>query len=302
MKGNKSNKKNIKPRNKRSKKKFEHWLLLIPTLIVFVFFFIIPLIFLGVSSFRTFDSVDGIGDTWTLSNYTRFLTDPYYLGVLWTTIKIGILTTVICLIISYPVAYVISQLTGNTRNYLTLIMISPLLISMVIRAYGWRIILNNNGVINNFLMEIGLIDAPLKLLYTEFSVIVGMVHVLFPYMVLSIIGSLERIDPSVTRAANSLGANQFRTFFNVTLPLSLPGIFAGSILVFSLTTSSFVTPAILGGSQVKVMAYLTYEHVQVLLNWPFGGAIGFILIIIISITLLLYSRALTKLNKGVTIQ
>lgn len=289
-------------RKKRFKKRLDIWLLLLPTLFIFIFFFLLPLGFLFVTSFKEFDATSGIGEAWTLQNYGKFLTDSFYLGVLWRTIKIAVLTTLITIIISFPVAYQISKSKGSVRNYLTLIVLSPLLISMVIRAYGWVILLSNNGLINNSLVKLGFVEQPVTLLYTEFSVIIGMVHVLFPYMVLSLMGSLERIDPSIIRASQNLGASTMRTFFSVLLPLTFPGIFAGSVIVFSLSASSFVTPAILGGPQVKVMSYLTYEQTAVLLNWPFGAAIGFLLIVLSIITILVYSRILSQTEKGVAIQ
>ncbi|MDQ0269816.1 ABC transporter permease [Cytobacillus purgationiresistens] len=292
---------NIK-KKKKKKKIWDAWLLVIPTLAVFIFFFLIPLFFLFITSFKTFDASTGIGGEWTFQNYIKFISDPFYLGVLWRTVKIGLITTLVTIIISYPVAFQIAKAKGKVKNYLTLLVLSPLLISMVIRCYGWVILLSNNGVINSSLMKLGWIDQPLELLYSEFSVIVGMVHVLFPYMVLSIMGSLERIDTSVLRASQNLGASSLKTFTSVTLPLTLPGIFAGSVMVFSLSVSSFVTPSILGGPQVKVMSYITYEQVAVMLNWPYGGAIGFILIFIATITIVFYSKILSKSKKGVAIQ
>nr|WP_259548900.1 ABC transporter permease [Heyndrickxia oleronia] len=289
-------------KKKNFRKKLDIWLLLLPTLLIFIFFFLVPLVFLFVTSFKTFDANSGIGNEWTFQNYIKFLTDSFYLSVLWRTVKIALLTTFITIIISYPVAYQISKVKGRLKNFLTLIVLSPLLISMVIRSYGWVIILSNKGVINNTLMELGIINQPLTLLYTEFSVILGMIHVLFPYMVLTIMGSLERIDPSVIRASQNLGASSARTFFSVMLPLTLPGIFAGSVMVFSLSVSSFVTPAILGGPQVKVMSYLTYEQTAVMLNWPYGSAIGFLLIFLAIITIIIYSRILAYSEKGVAIQ
>ncbi|GIN40778.1 ABC transporter permease [Heyndrickxia oleronia] len=289
-------------KKKNFRKKLDIWLLLLPTLLIFIFFFLVPLVFLFVTSFKTFDANSGIGNEWTFQNYIKFLTDSFYLSVLWRTVKIALLTTFITIIISYPVAYQISKVKGRLKNFLTLIVLSPLLISMVIRSYGWVIILSNKGVINNTLMDLGIINQPLTLLYTEFSVILGMIHVLFPYMVLTIMGSLERIDPSVIRASQNLGASSARTFFSVMLPLTLPGIFAGSVMVFSLSVSSFVTPAILGGPQVKVMSYLTYEQTAVMLNWPYGSAIGFLLIFLAIITIIIYSRILAYSEKGVAIQ
>jgi putative spermidine/putrescine transport system permease protein len=293
----------IKQKKKNlSKKRLDYWLLLLPTLGTFIFFFLLPLFFLFITSFKTFDAASGIGNDWTLQNYIKFLSDTFYLGVVWRTVKIALLTTLISIVISYPVAYQITKAKGKSKNYLTLLVLSPLLISMVIRCYGWVILLNNNGVINNTLLELGWIDKPLTLLYTETSVVIGMVHVLFPYMVLSIMGSLERIDPSVIRASQNLGASPFRTFFSIVLPLTLPGIFAGSVMVFSLGVSSFVTPAILGGPQVKLMSFLTYEQVAVMLNWPYGSAIGFILIFIATFSIIIYSKLLTATKKGVAIQ
>ncbi|NYV65712.1 ABC transporter permease [Bacillus sp. Gen3] len=289
-------------KKKNFRKKLDIWLLLLPTLLIFIFFFLVPLVFLFVTSFKTFDANSGIGNEWTFQNYIKFLTDSFYLSVLWRTVKIALLTTFITIIISYPVAYQISKVKGRLKNFLTLIVLSPLLISMVIRSYGWVIILSNKGVINNTLMDLGIINQPLTLLYTEFSVILGMIHVLFPYMVLTIMGSLERIDPSVIRASQNLGASSARTFFSVMLPLTLPGIFAGSVMVFSLSVSSFITPAILGGPQVKVMSYLTYEQTAVMLNWPYGSAIGFLLIFLAIITIIIYSRILAYSEKGVAIQ
>lgn len=287
---------------KNFKKRRDTWLLLIPTLAIFLFFFLLPLFFLFVTSFKTFDAGTGIGNQWTLANYIQFLSDPFYISVLWRTIKIGLITTIITIIISYPVAYQITKAKPRMKNYLTLLVLSPLLISMVIRCYGWVILLSNNGVINQTLMTTGLINEPAPLLYSEFSVIVGMVHVLFPYMVLSIMGALERIDPSIIRASKNLGASNLRTFVSIVLPLTLPGIFAGSVMVFSLSVSSFVTPSILGGPQVKVMSYITYEQVAVMMNWPYGGAIGFLLILVATITILIYSKVLSKSEKGVAIQ
>lgn len=289
-------------KKKVTKKRLDSWLLLLPTLAIFIFFFLIPLFFLFITSFKTFDAASGIGNDWTLQNYVKFITDKFYLGVLWRTVKIALITTLAAIAISYPVAYQITKVKGRMKNYLTLLVLSPLLISMVIRCYGWVILLSNNGVVNNALLKMGLIEKPLTLLYTEFSVVIGMVHVLFPYMVLSIMGSLERIDPSIIRASQNLGASPIRTFFSVVLPLTLPGIFAGSVMVFSLAVSSFVTPAILGGPQVKVMSFLTYEQVSTMLNWPYGSAIGFLLIFIATITIIVYSKLLTQSEKGVAIQ
>jgi putative spermidine/putrescine transport system permease protein len=286
----------------KRKRKNDSWLLLLPGLLFFIIFFILPLWSLFLNSFHPFDQSKGTLPSWTIDNYSKFLKDSFYLSILWRTVKVGIITTIVSLILGFPVAYHLVQTTGRKKNYLTLLLLSPMLISMVIRCYGWVILLANNGVINEALQGLGWIGAPLKLLYTERAVEIGMIHVLFPYMVLSIAGSLERIDPSIIRASQNLGAGALRTFLSIILPLSLPGVFAGSVMVFSLATSSFVTPSILGGPQVKLMSYLTYEQVAVLLNWPYGGAVGFILIFMTTLTLLIYSGLLKRTKRGVVIQ
>ena len=241
----------------KPKPNYDKWFLLLPGLLIFLVFFIIPLWSLFLNSFHSFDPSKGTLPNWTLENYKKFLSDPFYLSILWRTVKVGLVTTIVSLLLGYPVAYHLVQATGRKKNYLTLLLLSPLLISMVIRCYGWVILLANNGIVNNTLLSLGLIEAPLKILYTERAVEIGMVHVLFPYMVLSIAGSLERIDSSLIRASQNLGAGPLRTFLSIILPLSLPGMFAGSVMVFSLATSSFVTPSILGAaSQAHVLSDL----------------------------------------------
>jgi len=287
---------------KQTSKKLGFVVLLLPVLFLFLLFFFAPMIVLFITSFRTFNQSIGVENQWTIHNYAQFISDSSYLLILWRTLRIGFITTIICLILAYPFAYQLVKMPDKLKRLVILFVLSPLLISMVIRSYGWGILLGNNGFINHLLVNLGITRTPLTLMYTEFSVILGMVHVVFPYMVLSIMGSLERIDDSLIRASKILGAGSMRAFFGVTLPLSLPGIFAGSVMVFSLTVSSFVTPSILGGAKVKVMSYLTYEQFTNTLNWPYGAAIGFILVFISVITLVVYSRILSFSKKGVTIQ
>lgn len=263
-------------------------LLVLPALAVFVVFFVIPLVNVLITSFHNYSQTTGIGTRWTLENYSKFLGDPYYLGILWRTMRISVVTTVVTLLLGYPLAMILMSTRGRTRNYLVLFLLSPLLISMVIRAYGWVIILGNRGPVADLLGLVGI--HPPSMLYNEFAVELGMVHVFLAYMVLPILGSLESIDPSVVRAAQSLGAGRWRTFRSILLPLSLPGISAGSVMVFSLTASSFVTPMILGGPRVPVMSDLAYDQTAVLLNWPYGSAVGYVLIAVTLALLLLYNR------------
>lgn len=274
------------------------WLLMLPGLVVFVGFFLVPMFNLFLSSFYRYDQAIGVIPAFTLENYWKFLRDTFYLRVLWRTVKVSLIVSFATLVIGYPVAYYLVQTTGRRRNYLTLLVLSPLLISMVVRTYGWVIILSNNGVINTALRALGY-RGTLKLLYTELGMEIGLTHIFLSFMVLSIVGSLERIDSAVIRAAQSLGAPPLATFARVIVPLSLPGVLAGSVIVFSLASSAFVTPSILGGPQVRVMSYLTYEQDLILLNWPNGAAIAFILIGMTATLLVLYSRLLERGRFGV---
>jgi putative spermidine/putrescine transport system permease protein len=260
--------------------------LLLPALLVLAGFFLIPLVGLFVTSLHVYSSSQGITGRWTLENYGRFLFDKFYLEVLVRTVRVGLETTVVCAIMGYPVAMYLATLQGARRNYLTLLLLSPLLISMVIRAYGWVIILAHNKVIP---------------LYTESAIVVGLVHVSLAYMVLPILASLDQIDPSVLRAASNLGASPFVTFFRVTLPLTFPGLLAGCIIVFSLSVSAFVTPSILGGTRIKLLSTFIYDQIVSLLNWPYGAAIGFVLIGVSTALLLIFSRLLRRSHTEVVL-
>ncbi|HVA36563.1 MAG TPA: ABC transporter permease [Candidatus Dormibacteraeota bacterium] len=262
------------------------WLLLLAPLAYLCIFLVVPLALLLVTSLHPYSATHGVGPGWTLENYRAFLTSRFDLGVLFETLKISLVTTLCCLVLGYPVAFYLSQSSGRRRRVITLLLLSPLLVSMVIRAYGWVIVLGSTGPIAGLFRALGL-HAPV-MLYNEFAVVLGMVHVLLAYMVIAISASLDAIDVGVVRAARNLGASPWQAFRRVVLPLSAPGVLAGSVIVFSITSSSFVTPAILGGSRVKLMSYLTYDNVTSVLNWPFGSAIGFILIAVTTGILLLY--------------
>jgi len=260
--------------------------LLVPAMIVLVGFFLAPLIALLSTSFHTYSPTQGVTAQWTVGNYLRFLSDPFYLDVLARTIRVAVETTLICAVMGYPLASYLRTTSGAWRNYLTLLLLSPLLVSMVIRAYGWVIILGHN---------------PMIPLYTEGAIVVGLVHVSLAYMVLPILNSLEQIDPSVLRASASLGASPLETFVRVTLPLTFPGLLAGSVIVFSLSVSAFVTPSILGGTRVKLLATFIYDQIVSLLNWPYGAAIGFVLIGVSTALLLAFSRLLRRSHAEIVV-
>ena len=269
-------------------------LLALPAFVWLGIFFLIPLILILRLSFYGFSPTGGIQAGFQLNNYIKLFTDTYYLGIYVRTFRISIIVTVICLLIGYPEAYFLTQLQGRIKALVMMIVVSPLLISAVTRTFGWFIMLGNNGVVNNAIIGLGLSETPLKLLYSETGIVIGLTHVLVPMMVLSIYASLQRRDPALVRAAESLGASPLIAFLKVTLPLSLPGILAGSVLVFTMAMSAFVTPAVLGGSRVRVVAYLVYEEFLQMLNWPFGAALALVLVVLTMTIVLVYHRLMER--------
>jgi putative spermidine/putrescine transport system permease protein len=266
-----------------------------PVLALFVAFFAVPMLVLLAGSLERIDTATfQVIERLTLHNYRRFLLDPYYLGVLGATLRISVLTTLVALVAGYPVAAYLSRAGARERAVLMLLVVSPLLVSLVIRSYGWVIVLGPRGLVNDVLLGLGLIGAPLRLLYTETAVVAGLAHVFFPFMVLAVFSSLQTIDPAVLRAAQNLGASPLRAFLAVTLPLSVPGIVAGSLIVFALAVSSFVTPTLLGGPWVKVVAYLAWEQNLVVLDWGFAAAISVILLAMTALIMYAYNRLVER--------
>nr|HIA88692.1 ABC transporter permease [Gammaproteobacteria bacterium] len=271
------------------------WLIVAPALAVFVVFFAVPLLIMLANSIQKMDPATyQTVDRFTLYQYGRFLFDEYYVGVLLRTLRIGALTTLACLVAAYPVAIYMTKAGVRERNLLTLIIISPLLVSVVVLCFGWMIIVAPTGLVNFVLMKIGIIDTPLQLKYSEASVIAGLAHVYFPFMALGVYNSIQNIDPELVRAARILGAGPMRIFWHITFPLSMPGALAGSLIVFALSVSSFVTPMFLGGSWVKVVAYFIWEQNMILIDWPFGAAIAVILLLVTGLIVLGYSRLLER--------
>jgi putative spermidine/putrescine transport system permease protein len=248
-------------------------LLLAPSLIVILGAFILPMAYIFLLSFQQEEV------SFTFNNYLLFVQDPYYFQILGRTIKISIMTVVACLLLGYPVAMYMAKASPKMRGFITFLIISPHLISVVIRNFGWVVILGPKGFVNSTLMKLGLIDEPLRLIYSELGVVIGLTDSMIVYMILAIATSLYSIDGSLYKAADILGASKLKGFFTITVPLSLPGIIAGTTLVFSLSMSSFVTPALLGGTSVKVMPVIAYETIMVTLDWSLGAALAFLLIV-----------------------
>lgn len=273
------------------------WALLTPNAIWLAAFMFAPVALLFIISFKGYAAGRGIIDAWQLSNYERFLFDPFYRKVLADTIWIGLEVTAVCLVLGFPVALALSRARGWKRSVLYFGMLMPLLTSVVARTFGWMILLANNGFINHLLIVARLTDAPAHLMYNQRGVIIALAEVLLPFMVLALDAALLNIDPSLHEAAENLGAHRLRIFLRVTLPLAMPGVVSGSVLVFTLAISSYVTPALIGGARLNLMSTMIYQQAMTLLNWPFGAAIAFIMLVTI-MALLLAALRLTERRRG----
>ena len=270
-------------------------ILLLPALLAFLVLFACPLAFLVWESVHRF-SLTGAEGGLTFANYLRLLGDPYYLRMLGETFRLAALASALCLVLGYPVAWCLRLAPRRVQGLLLLGLLAPLLVSVVVRSFGWVVILGEFGLLNAALQAVGATGAASHRthLFTEAAVLAGLVHVFLPFMVLALHGSLQRIDLQLLRAAQGLGAGRLRAFLAV-LPLSVPGIVAGVTTVFALTTGSYVTVAVLGGTGVRVLAVLAYEQAISGMNWPMGAAIGVLLLAATAVLLRLFQAAVARL-------
>lgn len=246
-------------------------LLALPTVLALGVFFLIPMAYILIKTL--------LSDGW--SHFADFFTDPFYLDILWTTVRVSLVSTLISLLLGYPAAYYMARTRSKVKNVMMVIILFPFLVSAVVRSYGWMVILGTNGLLNQLLQALGLISQPLKILNTEAAVIIGMIHLLIPYMILSLVGVLQSIDPNIEYAAYSLGANPLRTFTKVIFPLSVPGVISGCVLVFTMSMTSYVTPKLLGGSKFRMMATMVVQEINVNFDWGAASAISYILLAVI---------------------
>jgi putative spermidine/putrescine transport system permease protein len=237
---------------------------------------LVPLAILLRYSFNRLDPRRIMVETFSLDNYVKFFSDPYYTGVLWTTLRVAALCTVICLVMGLPLAYVLARSQSRFKNVMIMLVVLPLFVGNAVRAAGWMTVFGSKGFLNVALMKIGVISEPLQIMYTEGAVVAGIIAVNLPYMVLTLQSVIEGINRSVEEAAFSLGAGPVTMFRRVLLPLSLPGLIAGTILTFILGMNAYATPVLLGGPKFRMMGPLIYGQFQ-LNNWPFGAAVAFIL-------------------------
>ncbi len=254
-------------------------LLFAPITLIYLLFLILPVSFFLALSVLKYHPNDLYQPILTLENYRRLLFDGFYLAIIGRTLKIAAIVTLVSLAIGYPLAYFLARTRTAWRGVLMFLVIAPLMSGVIVRTYGWIVLFGTEGLINSVLKAIGLINAPLQLLNTQFGLIVALVHILVPYMVFPIFSALASLDRNVERAASTLGARGWRVFFEVTLPLSRSGIVMGSALVFTLTAGAVVTPALMGPRDARVLGQMVYELVSSVLNWPLASAAASLLVL-----------------------
>jgi putative spermidine/putrescine transport system permease protein len=251
------------------------WQLVLPLALFFAVFVFTPLALLGAVSFYN----DTTFTTPGVAQYVKFVTDGFNMAVLGQTLWLGLLATAVALVIGYPLAYIYMVAPAALQRVLMLVIVLPLLTSAVVRTFAWVVILGRQGIVNTVLAAVGLIDTPVRLLYTPWAVVVALAQIQLPLMVLPVITALGSIDPNLRHASHALGAGRWRTFVEVTLPLSAPGLLAGCLLVYAGSVSAFVTQTLVGGGQLMLMPQYMYQQAIQANNYPFAAAIAMILLV-----------------------
>ncbi|MGJ3264983.1 MAG: ABC transporter permease [Salinarimonas sp.] len=261
-----------------------------PLLLIYSLALVLPYALMLRMTFNEFSSTFLYRETFTLANYATVLGDPFYLELIARTVWLGLVVSAIALVLGYPVALLIMRSSARTKAVIMTIALSPMLINLVVRTYAWLVILGDTGVVNTTLTGIGLIDAPLPINDNFFAVVVGLVHVYLPLMIISLVGVMDRIDPALIEAGESLGARGHEIWLKILLPLSMPGIGVGLLLVFCHAVSAFVTPALLGGNNVSTVSTVIYDKFTIAINWPIGATLVFVLLVVIFSVIFLHGR------------
>jgi len=269
--------------------------LLAPITLVNLIVFIYPIINLLRISFNVALPGGGIGPEFTWENWVKLAEDSYYLEIVLRSVGVSLLITFLTLLCSYPIALFLHRYEGSWRTFFFVLVVSPLLTSAVVRTYGWVAVLADAGLINNVLSFFGA-KSPTRLLYNATGIIIGLTEILMPYMILALMAGFGRLDPRVEEAARTLGATPARTFTKVILPLTLPGIALGCLLCFVLAVSSFITPKLMGGGRVFLLATEIYDQAIVTLNWPLASTLSILVLIVFGAALWAYSAVLRRLD------
>lgn len=239
----------------------------------------IPLVLTAILSFNAFDGMRGIQQSYGFGNYLEILLDGYYREIFLRTGGMALAVTLICIVLGVPETLILAKMKPVWRGTFFVVILGPLLISVVVRTLGWSVLLGSQGVVNTVLRGLGLVDEPIRLLFSMTGVIIVLTHVFLPFMVIAVWSAMQRLDGQIEHAARSLGAGPFTTFRRIMLPQLMPGILSGAIIVFALAASAYATPAIIGGRRVKVVATTLYDEFFNSLNWPLGAAIAVLLLL-----------------------
>ncbi|MEI2297184.1 ABC transporter permease [Ensifer sp. MJa1] len=266
-----------------------------PATLFFIGLVLLPLLLTVILSFNSYDYTTGIQGDFTFANYLTVLQDEYYLSTFWRTLRLALLTTVITVLIGVPEAYILSNMRKPWRSIFLLVIIGPLLVSVVVRTFGWSMLLGKNGFVNSALAIVGL--EPVQLLYTETAIVIGLVHIMLPFMVIPVWTVLQKLDPTVEAAALTLGASRFTALRRIVFPQASLGILSGSLIVFALSASSFAIPGLLGGRRLKMAATLVYDEFLIELNWPLGATIAMIVLVANLVIMLAYNRLIERQAK-----
>ncbi|MBW2592894.1 MAG: ABC transporter permease [Deltaproteobacteria bacterium] len=271
------------------------YLIFLPALLTVFFFFFLPIFQLLRISFYQYTGMGTFDPAFSFAGYVKFFSDPYYIRIILYTIKIALIVTFISLFAGYPVAYTIVKASGLKKIICLLLIIVPLWTNLIVRIYGWYIILGKNGFINILLLRLGVIDQPLPMLFKSFSVIIGLLDVVFPWVLLILISVLEGMDWSMIEAARDLGASRWKSFYEVTFKLSIPGVAVAGLFAFVWAMGEYAVPSLLGATGKRTISIEVGDQILSVLNWPFGASIAFSLLMI-SFSVLFLSNYLTRLG------
>ena len=266
------------------------YLLLIPCIVLVAYFMIVPLMEIIIPTFT--NTTDGM-----FNAYKEFFTDSYMMSIFLRTIKISLISSLICMTIGVPVSYYISRVSKKLRGLFIALTVFPILTNSVVRSFAWMSILGKNGLINTLLTKLNIINEPLSLLYTEGAIIVGTVYIFLPLMIISLVGVMENIDNDLLEAAESLGANKLKSFFKIVFPLSLPGLIVGTVLVFTGSLTAYTTPQLLGGNKNTVLATLIYQKTMTLGDWQGAAVVATIMIVVTLIVIKGINFLASRLDK-----
>ena len=276
-------------------KKIWRYFFLIPVIVYVALLIALPLLYILLISFFKSDSYGGMITTFTIQNYIEVF-DQVYINVFLKSILIAGLTTFICILISYPFVLAVSHKKPRTQKILMTLVMVPFLTNSLIRMYGWLVLLRKSGVINQVLLGTGVIHEPLSLMYNMSGILIGMTYTLLPFMILPLYSSVSTIDPSLLEAASDLGASKIKTFFKIIVPQTLPGLFNGSLMVFTPALGYFFIVDILGGGKMMILGNLIKNQFLTARNWPFGAAISIVLVLITSLLILVYRKLGGKMD------